>query len=149
MFGISILILPIPLVRLIPFVIIVEPFSANNLTTSWWPSIEASSIHVRVWSFRACNKWCCWIASKRIFSIFFVGTVKISVKFERFPRREQSNNVSVNWGIFICSINAARSWALFYFKIEILLFFWNKSIKLLFSFLLEAKNIKNKIECQQ
>jgi len=106
--------LPIPFVRLIPFVIIVAPFSANNLTVSWWPSIAARSRHVRVWSFLTCNKWCCWIASKRILSTFLVGAVNNSVKVERFPWRVESNKVSVNCGIFICSINAARSCALFY-----------------------------------
>ena len=138
----SIEFLPIPFVRLIPLVIIVEPFSANNLTVSWWPSIEATSKHVRVWSFRTCNKWCCWMASKRMFSMFLVGAVRSSVKFGRFPWRDKSNRVSVNCGMFICSINAARSWALFYQR-------WREKIcclsgfkmiiKLPFSFLLEAK----------
>lgn len=135
--------LPRPLIRLTLSVIIVAPLSASNLTVSWWPSIAARSRHVRVWSFRTCKRWCCWIASNRTFSMFFVGAVRSSVNWERFPWREFSKRLSVNWGILICSMSAARSCALFYFENISENFFNTKRFDwLLFLFLWVAKIMK-------
>ena len=105
--------LPAPLATFNPLVIMFAPRSASIFTDSWWPSIAARSRQVRVWSFRTWRRWCCWMASKRRFSTVFVGIVKRSARFVWLPRVELSKRFSVNWGMLICSIRAARSWALF------------------------------------
>ena len=105
--------LPAPLATFNPLVIMFAPRSASIFTDSWWPSIAARSRQVRVWSFRTWRRWCCWMASKRRFSTVFVGIVKSSARVVWLPREELSKRFSVNWGMLICSIRAARSWALF------------------------------------